>query len=505
LIDPRTPVVVGVGQVNQRVEPAEARSPIELFVDAARIADAEARGMLAAADTVAVVLIGSWRYADPGAVAARRLGIEPRETIRSSLGGNSPQLLINELAADIQRGDRDVVLIGGGEVLDARRRARAMGGELEFERTDDPPCAHVIGNDDPGTNALENAHGAFAPTQVYPLFETALRGRAGRTIAHHQQAIGELWSHFAAVAAENPFAWTQVAYSAEEIAQVTPDNRMVTFPYTKRMNANVFVDQGAALLLSSYGTARAAGVPDDQLVFPHSGTDVHDHWWFTNRHSLATSVGIGAMANAALAAAGRGLGIGIDDIARFDLYSCFPSAVQLALDSLGLAGPSRDGRPLTVTGGLGFAGGPLNNYPTHAIARMVELLRADPGSFGLTTALGWYATKHSCGVWSTTPPNGGFRRVDPAVPQAQVDASPSRPALESYSGRATVEATAVPVDRDGTPTIGIVAAITDSGERVLANVHDPTALGEMMTEAWENHVVHITPAGATNRIDELRR
>src|SRR4029434_2979729 len=83
-------------------------------------------------------------------------------------------------------------------------------------------------------------------------------------------------------------------------------------------------------------------------------------------------------------------------------------------------------RPLTVTGGLGFAGGPANNYPTHAIAAMVDACRQDPGSIGMVSALGWYVTKHSIGVYSTAPPERGFSRVDPASTQANVDALPGR-------------------------------------------------------------------------------
>jgi acetyl-CoA C-acetyltransferase len=272
------------------------------------------------------------------------------------------------------------------------------------------------------------------------------------------------------------------------------------FPYAKRMNSNVHVDQGAALLLASYKTARSAGVPDDQLVFLHAGADAHDHWWFSERASLAAAPGIGVVVHAALEAAG----IGIDDVARFDLYSCFPAAVQLAMGAIGLTGPDGgDSRPLTVTGGLCFAGGPLNNYVTHSIARMVEVLRADPGSFGLTTALGWYATKHSAGVWSTTPPANGFRRVDPATTQAAVDATPARRALAAYEGVATIEATAIPVDRDGSPTIGLVSSLTDAGERVLANVHDRELASAMMHEAWEGRRVTIHAADGTNRVAGL--
>jgi acetyl-CoA C-acetyltransferase len=501
MVDPRTPVIVGVGQVNQRAAPEDARSPVGLFVDAARLADADAGGrVLRAVDTVAVVQIGSWGYTDPGALAARELRIEPRSTVVSTVGGNSPQLLANGLGAAIVRGERDVVLLGGGEVLHARRRARKAGGELHFEVTDDEPCREVVGDLRPGTNEIENAHGAIAPITMYPLLETALRGAAGRSIEEHQRHVGALWSTFSHVAATNPHAWSRTAYTPDEIVEVTPDNRMVTFPYTKRMSSNIDVDQGAALLLCSLEAARRLGVADDRIVFLHSGADASDHWFVSERWSLARSVAIGAVVRAALAATN----LGIDDVARFDLYSCFPSAVELALESIGLAGPlGGDPRPLTVTGGLGFAGGPLNNYPTHAIATMVEQLRADPGSCAVTTALGWYATKHSCGVWSTTPPVSAFTHVDPATTQGAVDALPRREPATTYEGPVTIEATSVPFDRDGTPVSGIVMALADDGRRVVANVHDTGALVDMTKEAWEGRRARVATDGSVNIVEAV--
>ena len=335
--------------------------------------------------------IVSWRYPDPGALLARRLGIAPRRTAVTTVGGNSPQLLVNEFADHIQRGDCNVVLIGGAESMYTRWRARREPRvELHWETGDDEPCSWVIGDDRPGTSDEEMRHGAVAPTLVYPLFETALRAEAGRSIDAHQQHVAELWSTFAAVAADNPNAWTRTAYSPSDIRTVSADNRMVVFPYAKRMCSNIDVDQGAAILLCAYETARAAGVPDDRMVYLHAGAEAHDHWFVTERDSLTRSPAIGATVGDVLDAST----VGVDDIAHFDLYSCFPSAVQIAIREIGLTDTAR---PLTVTGGLGFAGGPVNNYPTHAIARMVEVLRADPGSYGLTTALGWYLTKHAAG------------------------------------------------------------------------------------------------------------
>ena len=502
MIDPRTPVLVGVGQRSQRCDdPADALEPIGLLTEAARAAgiDAGAPGLLERADTVAVVDVVSWRYPDPGALLARRLDLRnPPTTVTTTVGGNSPQLLLNELAADIGHGDADVVLLGGAECVNTRWRARREPKIwLEWTDADDPPCPRVIGDPRPGTNDYEMAHAAVAPTLVYPLLETAVRGAAGRGVDEHQARVGELWATFAAVAAGNPNAWSRVAYSPEEIRTPTVDNRMVTFPYTKRMCANIDVDQAAALLLCSYEAAQAAGVSGDRLVFPLSGADAHDHYFFSERWSLAESPAIRAAGFAALDAAG----VGVDDVARFDLYSCFPAAVQVALGALDLTGPlGGDGRPLTVTGGLAFAGGPANDYPTHAIAAMVEACRTEPGSVGLVHALGWYITKHSVGLYSTTPPTSGFRRVAASDTQASIDAGPARTPAGAYEGVATVEATAVAYERDGAPSVAIVSALTPDGRRALATCRDTDVMTAMTTEPWEGRSVTLRTDGATNEL-----
>ena len=495
VVDPRAPVVVGVGQVNQRVPPSEARAPMDLMLDAARVADADtgaAGSLLARTEIIAISAIGSWRYADPGAMLARALGIAPRATAVSAVGGNSPQLLVNEFATRIQTGEVDVVLVSGAECMHTRWRARREPRtELTWDAGDDEPCPWVVGDDRPGSSAYEMAHVAVAPTMVYPLFETALRAELGHGVDEHQRYVSELWSSFATVSAGNPNAWSQTAYTAEQIRTVSPDNRLVCFPYPKLMCANIDVDQGAALLLCSYDAARSAGVPDDRIVFLHAGAKATDHYFFTERWSLTDSPAIAAAGRGALDAAG----IGIDDVAHFDLYSCFPSAVQIGRAALGIA--PTDARALTVTGGLGFAGGPVNNYPAHGIAAMVDVLRADPEAVGLTSALGWYVTKHAFGVWSARAPQQPFRVVDA---QAAVDARPRREPASLVDESVTVEATAVAFERDGSPTIGIVTALCDDGRRAIANLREPDALVAATHEAWEGRRVKIANDGATNTV-----
>ena len=198
----------------------------------------------------------------PGRAARAEARDQPRATAVSTVGGNSPQLLVNEMAERIQRNELDVALIGGAEAMHTRWRARREPRvELTWDTGDDPPCEWVIGDGRPGASDYESAHFAMAPPLVYPLFETALRHAAGRTVDDHQRHVSELWARFSAVAAGNPNAWSRTAYSAEEIRTVSPDNRMVVFPYTKRMCANIDVDQGAALLLCSYEAAPRRACP----------------------------------------------------------------------------------------------------------------------------------------------------------------------------------------------------------------------------------------------------
>jgi acetyl-CoA C-acetyltransferase len=217
--------------------------------------------------------------------------------------------------------------------------------------------------------------------------------------------------------------------------------------------------------------AGAAGVPEDRWVFPLSGADAHDHWLLSERADLRSSPAIAIAGGHALELAGAG----IDDVAHIDLYSCFPCAVQMGAAALGL--PLDGSRELTVTGGLTFAGGPGNNYVTHSIATMAGRLRADPGALGLVTGLGWYATKHAVGVWSTDPPAAGFRH---ARPQATVDALARRTPAPGYEGAATVETYTVVHDREGRPALGILALLTPDGRRTWATITDGDDMSGLM-------------------------
>ncbi|MEY2452917.1 MAG: acetyl-CoA C-acetyltransferase [Acidimicrobiaceae bacterium] len=494
-LDPRTPVIIGGGQVNQRTAAGDpAREPVDLIAEAARLASDDAGAanghVLTAVDAVRIVSLLSWRYRDPGALVAERIGASPRQTAVTTPGGNSPQSLVSRTALDIAAGRNDVVLIGGAEAWRTRMSFRATGDRPEWTTQDDSvPEAELIGDEFTMTHPAEMNRGIIMPVQVYPLFEQALRTAAGRSIDDHLVRISELWARFSEVAAANPNAWSQQAYTPEQIRTPGPDNRWIGFPYPKLMNSNNNVEQGAAILMCSVEAAERAGVPRDRWVFPQSGADAHDTDAVSHRGDLFSSPAIRAVGRQALEHAA----VGIDDVAHVDLYSCFPSAVQIAARELGL--PDDDPqRPLTVTGGLSFAGGPWNNYVTHSIATMVGILRNDPGSVGLCSANGGFITKHSIGVYSTEPPAGGFKWSD-AQDEADRLTTPRDVAPEDYDGDVTVESWTVMHNREGEPENGIVAARLPDGRRTWGTTQDDGVLKAMTVDEFIGRPAHLDGNG----------
>ena len=373
-------------------------------------------------------------------------------------------------------------------------RARKARVALAWGGGDGRPT--VLGDARDGTSAHELAHGLVLPTAIYPLFENAIRARRGWTMAEHRRRLGTLYSRFAAVAAANPHAWFREPRRPEEITDVGPENRMIAFPYPKRMNAIMEVDQAAAVVMTSVGRARELGIDPSRWVYLRGGADAHDHWLVSERVDYARAPAIAAAGRAALAAAD----VGVGDVALFDLYSCFPSAVQIGRDMLGI--PEDDPRPLTVTGGLAYFGGPGNDYSMHAIASMCDRLRDAPGTVGLVTALGWYLTKHAIGVYATSPPSRPWMAVDGAAVQRTVDAEPGPALVESPNGTAVIETYTVLYDREGGPVRGVVIGRLDDGRRFLANTPaDRVLLDGLVREEAIGRRGRVASDGETNRFD----
>ena len=239
-IDPRTPVVVGVGQVatppDAGLDPAARPEPLELMT-AALLAAAEdcdgvpaggeapaGRALIRRADSIRVVASLSWPTVNPALLVAARLGFdegdEPGELMVSSIGGNNPQALMHQACLAISRGELDVVLTTGAEALYARALARRDPDRPWLEWASQPegtPPATVFGDERPGATELEMQRGVVLPVHAYPLFENALRAANGWSLDEHTARIGALWSRFSEVAAGNPHAWIRTARTPNEI------------------------------------------------------------------------------------------------------------------------------------------------------------------------------------------------------------------------------------------------------------------------------------------------
>ena len=321
----------------------------------------------------------SWRYRDPGLALGELIGARDPGTRYTGIGGNVPQTLVNQACLDIMAGRAEVVLLAGAETWRTRKQQKANGIRPNWTSQDEsvavPPGAEdAVDMSSPAQDRIKLA----LPSHVYPLFEEALRVAAGEAPDDHRRRIAELWARFNEVAQHNPHAWSNRAYSADEIGTAGPQNRMISWPYTKLLNSNNMVDQGAALILTSVEKATYLQIPSERWIFPWSGTDAHDTYAVAERWEYHRSPAIRIGAQRALELAGLDAG----DVDLIDIYSCFPSAVQVAANEIGV--PIDDpARPLTVTGGLTFAGGPWNNYVMHSIATMTGLLRADPKRPGL--------------------------------------------------------------------------------------------------------------------------
>jgi acetyl-CoA C-acetyltransferase len=433
-------------------------------------------GALARADSIGVVgftidapgaskRIPAPHMANPPLALAEDLGASPAVAIYSYMGGNTPQAMVSWASERIARGEADLVVLVGAEFLGSLIKRLAGGQDVSMYGGGPETPAVRWGDDRADCSPRETAHGVGFPANTYPLFENALRAKLGRSLEAHQQAMGRLFARFNAVAAENPHAWFPTRRTAEEITTEGPDNRMVGFPYTKYLNAVIQVDQSAAVILASTAMADTLGVAAAKRVYLHGCGDANEVWNPIDRADLAAGPAIGLAARKAFAMAERT----IADVAVMDIYSCFPSAVEIACREIGIA--EDDPRPLTVTGGLPYFGGPGNNYVMHSIVTMMERLRAQPGAFGLVTGNGWYLTKHAIGVYSASPPAKPFEREDPKVYQKEIDALPRPEIVAEPSGPAVVETYTVIHGRDKV-RMGIVIGRDAQGRRFIANTPD---------------------------------
>ena len=482
--DDRNPVIVGVGQFKQQLEDVSlAEEQYVLMEQALRLAadDAGAPKLLTDIDRL-LVIGGMWSYPDPGRLIADAVGSSNARTFLTAMGGNMPQATVSDCCQRIAAGEMEIAAVVGGEAVYSKNKLRKLGEDLSKSGVD-LEKAERFGETVSMSSQHERDKGFLMPTQIYPLFESAIRAHRKETHYEHRMRISSLWEGFNRVAVANEHAWVQTPMTAEEIMEPTADNRMVGYPYTKAMNANSFVDFGGAIIICSVAKARSLGIDSDNWVFPHSATDGHATFLFSERDNFHESPAIRITSKRCLELAD----ISIDNIGPMDLYSCFPSVVQITMNELGID-PER---AATTTGGLSFFGGPMNSYVIHAIASTIDEIRKT-GEYGFVHANGGYATKHACAVYHNEPPKGQFRRMNV---QEEIETSPKREVEENPIGKSVVEAYTVLHGREG-PEKALMTTLMEDGKRALASTSDAQTMQSMMSEEYVGKTLEFSANGS---------
>ncbi|MEP1595812.1 MAG: hypothetical protein ABJK20_14590, partial [Halieaceae bacterium] len=329
----------------------------------------------------------------------------------------------------------------------------------------------VLEPEDELWSPVESAAGLGMPVGYYAIIDSALRYKQGLTVAEHRDQMARIYARFSEVAAANAEAWSEAPVEASFIREASPGNRMLAFPYTKLHNSQWNVDQAAGLIFCSLAVARELGIERSRWVFPRASSESNFMSVVASRGDLGGSPGFRLAGEAVLSSAD----VSLADVPLRELYSCFPSAVRVQLEELGEAG---DG-DLTVTGGMTFGGGPLNNFVLQATAKMVQVLRQQPTELGLVTSVSGMLTKQACALWSAKPGDKPYAHVD--VTDEVRAQSPQCELIADYEGPGTVAGYTVLYQGDQ-PWRAVAVFDLPEAQRTVAFSEAPALLAEMQGE-----------------------
>ena len=463
------------------------------MVAALREAERDAGGnLLAGLHSLAIVdQISFGELGNLCAPLAAAIGASPPVNYQSPAPyGDTPIRMLNEAANRIGAGEIALAAVVGGEALRTaagRMARRASDSGAPFNAPFNAMRAAFTAREP----TYAQRHGLTAPVDVYPLYENATRAAWGQSLAEAQGESAEIWSRFSAVAAGNDGAWLRQPLSPADILEAGAGNRPLAFPYTKLMVANSSVNQSAGFIVASLAEARRRGIPEGRMIHVGMGAAAKEPADVLRRDRFDHSVSMETAICQTLALNGMSRA----DCDFVELYSCFPCVPKMARRILDWPLD----QPASVFGGLTFGGGPIANYMSHAVAAMVEKLRAGARR-GFLFANGGLATDNHCIVLANQPFDQPLERATfPQDFDYQAEADAARGAIppleEDYCGAASVESYTVFYDRAGEATAGVVVARGAAGQRTLARVDvgDADLLSLLTGGAIE-------PVGAKGRI-----
>jgi acetyl-CoA C-acetyltransferase len=468
------PVIIGAAQYTQHKKTPHPLDPLSLMVKTSQdaIENTQNKNIVDLIDAIYMLNIISWGYEDAPGELGRQLNIKPKEkVILPDPMGQSPQMLVNQAAKAISDGKHRCVLITGGEALYAISKTFKNEPPPYWPKRKDPKYKSEVKMPE-----FDIKYRLYWASLSYAIFETAIRASSGHTIEEHRKYMGELFERFSRVASESPFSWTQKFYNAEEITTPTPENRRVVYPYTKRMCANNLVDQAGSIIITSEETAELLGINNKNWVYIMGGADFRNINEIYRRPRLDESPAIREGSHLALEQAG----LTLNDIDKFDLYSCFPSIVEITMNEIGIN--EEDPRDLTITGGLPFYGAPLSSYSLLAIINTFDAIRTDPSLKVMVVANGGFNTKQSIGVYGSQPPKIPWgTRNDSEIQNSILEKELPEP-VEKANGKIKIDGYSIVYERTGEAKRGVVVGTLENGIRSIAIVLEPELLSTFETQ-----------------------
>jgi len=459
------PIIVGAAQFTQNKSTLKPLDPLNLMVEACTMAlnNAGTPNLKKFIDSVYMININSWSYEDAPEELSKILRLQPVHKVYLPDGGDSPQMLVNRAAKAITSGKSQAILITGGEASYSKYKAKKGKLDLNWPKLKTPK--YMEGKLWNGINEFANKYKLKYPPVTYAILETAVRAASGRSLKGHKNHMGKIFEDFSKIASNNAHTWTHCSYSAKEIISPTSKNRYITHPYTKLMCSNVFVDQSSALIMTSKEIAEKLKIDSKLWIYPMGGADFKNIFNITQRPKLNNSPAAKEGAILALEQAG----LKLDDIDLFDIYSCFPSIVEIIKKEIGIK--ENDSRPLSITGGLPYFGGPWSNYSLHAIVSAVNLIRKNPLLKIMVIANGGYNTKQSFGIYGTEPPALLWGEQNNAEIQQSILEKRLPEPIEQANGNLTIDGYTITYDRTGVPKQGIVIGTLENNRRTIAFIN----------------------------------
>jgi acetyl-CoA C-acetyltransferase len=390
----KTPVVIGVSSITQKGKYEDLDEAL-ILMDIATKSAIEDCGNPDIKKYINEISIpkGYWKYRDPGKWIAKNNNIKDIKTSITKIGVLQ-QNLINKAALKIQKGNIGASLLIGGESRYKRVIANKLGKKYIETELKINPDQYIKAESELRLDEEEEVLGQMA-VGYYSILESAYRASKKNSIEDHNRNIANLYEKFSKIAVNNKNSWVSTPKTNKDILEASNTNPKQSFPYNKLHCTSWNVNQSSALIICSEDIADKLNIAHSKRVYPLASSESNNMIPTLLRRKLIDPLGIKLAAKYIL------------DICKthgiqhntYDLYSCFPIAVQMFADALKL----KNRQDLTVTGGMAFAGGPLNHYVMTSTVKMIDEIRNDISKIGIVTGVSGMMTKQSFAIWAKKP------------------------------------------------------------------------------------------------------